>query len=408
MAEIYFAGGCFWGVEHFFKGVDGVSSAVPGYANGLTENPSYKEVYTDKTGFAETVRVVYNPSRVSLSRLVKFFFAIIDPLSLNRQGHDEGTRYRTGVFYTDDSDLPVLESEFALVSAELGQAPVTELCPLRNFYPAEDYHQDYLDKNPSGYCHLPLKVFRYLRLFQDIELFLGPEPDPIARMANMAALIHHRMHFFWTGFYLVQERPAADGKSGNAVPVGATTHARDSGRDMPASATIPARDSGRNMPASATMHARDSGRDMPASATIPARELVLGPFQGPEACFRIGFGKGVCGTAWAQGRTLVVPDVEQFPGHIACSSLSRSEIVVPFRRHPTCTSSVSPASQASANPDFSIAVDPRHSRPDRESPAAPTSQAPVGIIGVLDIDSAELDTFDSFDAAWLGLITTLM
>ena len=378
MAEIYFAGGCFWGVEHFFKGVDGVSSAVPGYANGLTENPSYKEVYTDKTGFAETVRVVYNPSRVSLSRLVKFFFAIIDPLSLNRQGHDEGTRYRTGVFYTDDSDLPVLESEFALVSAELGQAPVTELCPLRNFYLAEDYHQDYLDKNPSGYCHLPLKVFRYLRLFQDIELFLGPEPDPIARMANMAALIHHRMHFFWTGFYLVQERPAADGKSGNAVPVGAT------------------------------MHARESGRNMPASATIPARELVLGPFQGPEACFRIGFGKGVCGTAWAQGRTLVVPDVEQFPGHIACSSLSRSEIVVPFRRHPTCTSSVSPASQASANPDFSIAVGPRHSRTDRESPADPTSQAPVGIIGVLDIDSAELDTFDSFDAAWLGLITTLM
>ena len=314
MAEIYFAGGCFWGVEHFFKGVDGVSSAVPGYANGLTENPSYREVYTDTTGFAETVRVVYNPTRVSLSRLVKFFFAIIDPLSLNRQGHDEGTRYRTGVFYTDASDLPVLENEFELVSAELGQSPVTELCPLRNFYPAEDYHQDYLDKNPSGYCHLPLKVFKYLRLFQDIELFLGPEPDLIARMANMAALIHHRMHFFWTGFYLV----------------------------------------------------RDS-------------ELVLGPFQGPEACFRIGFGKGVCGTAWAQDRTLVVPDVEQFPGHIACSSLSRSEIVIPLRKAPS---------------------GPRHSRPDRESPA--------GIIGVLDIDSTELDTFDSFDATWLGLITTLL
>ena len=95
--EIYFAGGCFWGVEHFFKGVDGVVEATPGYANGNIEHPTYQQVYTDTTGFAETVRVRYRPDRVSLETLVRLFFATIDPLSVNQQGHDIGTRYRTGV-----------------------------------------------------------------------------------------------------------------------------------------------------------------------------------------------------------------------------------------------------------------------------------------------------------------------
>jgi peptide methionine sulfoxide reductase msrA/msrB len=297
MKTIYFAGGCFWGVEHFFKGVDGVRSATPGYANGNVQNPTYKEVYTDTTGFAETVKVDYNPDRVNLETLLLLFFTIIDPLSLNRQGHDEGTRYRTGVFYTDAEDLPLIESAFSAVEAKLGAKPVTELEALRNFYPAEDYHQDYLDKNPGGYCHLPLKTFAYLRLWQDLKLFLGDEDDRIARMANAAAMITERMRFFWTGFYRV---------IGN--------------------------------------------------------QLVLGPFQGPAACQRIGYGKGVCGTAWKERRTIVVPDVEQFPGHIACSSLSRSEIVVPL------------------------------------------FGADGSVTAVLDIDSDQLDTFDSTDAAWLELI----
>ena len=297
MKTIYFAGGCFWGVEHFFKGVDGVRSATPGYANGNKENPTYKEVYTDTTGFAETVKVDYNPDRVSLETLLTLFFTIIDPLSLNRQGHDEGTRYRTGVFYTDAEDRPIIEEAFRAVEAKLGARPVTELEPLRNFYPAEDYHQDYLDKNPGGYCHLPLRTFAYLRLWQDLKLFLGDEEDQIARMANASAMITERMRFFWTGFY-----------------------------------------------------------------RVVGDQLVLGPFQGPAACQRIGFGKGVCGTAWKERRTIVVPDVEQFPGHIACSSLSRSEIVVPLLG------------------------------------------ADGSVTAVLDIDSDQLETFDSVDAAWLELI----
>ena len=113
MKEIYFAGGCFWGVEHFFKGVDGVAEAMPGYANGNTENPTYKEVYTDTTGYAETVKVEYDEQHVSLAFLTRMFFAAIDPLSLNKQGEDEGTRYRTGVYYLSEEQKAVIESVFA-------------------------------------------------------------------------------------------------------------------------------------------------------------------------------------------------------------------------------------------------------------------------------------------------------
>jgi len=263
-------------------------------------NPSYEEVYTDTTGFAETVRVRYDETRISLPQLTELYFTIINPLSLNRQGGDIGTRYRTGVYYTEEAEKALIQPVFDAEARRLGAPLVVELEPLRNFYLAEERHQDYLDKNPDGYCHVPLKTFRYLRLYQDIKLFLEGETDGIARMANMVALVHERMHFFWTGFYRVMDQ-----------------------------------------------------------------QLVLGPFQGPEACFRIGFGKGVCGSAWKEKRTLVVPDVEAFPGHIACSSLSRSEIVVPV----FCGGEVS---------------------------------------AVLDIDSKELATFDATDALWLEKIVTLL
>ena len=147
---IYFAGGCFWGTEHFFSGVDGVVSAVSGYAQGSPEfegRPSYEQVYTDTTGFAETVRVCYRPERISLETLADLFFSIIDPLSLNRQGHDEGTRYRTGIYYSDPADLPVLQGVYSAVEARIGQPLVVELEPLRNFFEAEERHQLYLDKN---------------------------------------------------------------------------------------------------------------------------------------------------------------------------------------------------------------------------------------------------------------------
>ena len=300
MKTIYFAGGCFWGTQHFFAQVGGVKEAVTGYANGNTANPKYEEVYTDTTGFAETVKVTYNPSRISLEELTDLFFCIIDPLSLNRQGHDEGTRYRTGIYYTDPAERAAIEKVYRREEKKAGVPLVVELEPLRNFFPAEERHQDYLAKNPDGYCHLPFKAFRYVKLYQDAKLMLADETDPVALMAELAALIQERMGFFWTGFYRVQ-----------------------------------------------------------------GQQLVLGPFQGPSACLRIGYGKGVCGSAWKQNRTLVVPDVEEFPGHIACSSLSQSEIVVPVRKNGEVTA-------------------------------------------VLDIDSTERSTFDAADALWLEKLVELL
>ena len=163
MKEIYFAGGCFWGTEHYIKQIRGVVSTEVGYANGNGENPTYEEVYTDLTGFAECVKVVYDPAILSLDRLTELYFHSIDPLSLNRQGNDCGTRYRTGIYYRDEGDRATIERIYHAVEAKVGSPIVVELEPLRDFCPAEDYHQDYLDKNPSGYCHLPLFLMEFAR-----------------------------------------------------------------------------------------------------------------------------------------------------------------------------------------------------------------------------------------------------
>ena len=161
--EIYFAGGCFWGTQHYFKQICGVIETATGYANGKTKNPVYEEVYTDMTGFAETVKIVYDSNRIDLKLLVELFFKSIDPLSLNRQGNDVGTRYRTGIYYSDNDDLQTIKAVYEKVAAEYGSDLCVELEPLLNFYMAEEYHQDYLDKNPNGYCHLPTSLFDFAR-----------------------------------------------------------------------------------------------------------------------------------------------------------------------------------------------------------------------------------------------------
>lgn len=159
MKEIYFAGGCFWGTEHFMKMIDGVDYAEVGYANGNTKNPTYQDVCTGKTGFAETVKVKYDPSKVDLGLLLDLYFKTIDPISLNKQGNDRGTQYRTGIYYTDDKDRPVIENFIKSVQSKYSSPVVVEVEPLRNFYKAENYHQDYLDKNPGGYCHISPELF---------------------------------------------------------------------------------------------------------------------------------------------------------------------------------------------------------------------------------------------------------
>ena len=304
--KLYLAAGCFWGAGHFFKKLPGVRAVRVGFANGLTPNPTYQEVYTDTTGYAETVEVTFDPDKIPVRALIQLYFGIIDPTSLNRQGEDAGTRYRTGVYYTDAADLPAIQAVFDEEQALWEKPLQVELEPLRNFFPAEEYHQDYLLKNPDGYCHLPLKVFRYASLLSTVDSLIEGERDTVAVLSNVAALIQEQTGFFWTGFYLVK----------------------------------------------------------PSLREETETELVLGPFQGSVACYRIGYGKGVCGTAWARGKSVVVEDVAQFPGHIACSSLSRSEIVVPMR------------------------------------------DAQNRIWGVLDIDDTATGTFDDTDRRFLEMLVS--
>ena len=157
--EIYFAGGCFWGTEHFMKQINGVVDTEAGYANGTTADPTYEEVCTGRTGHAETVRVEYDPAIVSLETLLELYFETIDPTSLNRQGNDRGTQYRTGIYYTDQSDWKIIEKALEELSRKYEDPIEVENLPLKNFYKAEGYHQDYLDKNPTGYCHIPKSLF---------------------------------------------------------------------------------------------------------------------------------------------------------------------------------------------------------------------------------------------------------
>ena len=166
MKEIYLAGGCFWGTEHLFKQIDGVIDTATGFANGNPNapiKPTYEEVYTDQTGYAETVRIRYDETRVGLRFLLKIFFLSIDPTSLNQQGHDIGTRYRTGIYYTSPDDLPTITDIMATQQSHYDKPLAVEVEPLHHFYPADEYHQDYLDKNPNGYCHLPLELFRMVK-----------------------------------------------------------------------------------------------------------------------------------------------------------------------------------------------------------------------------------------------------
>lgn len=153
LKDIYFAGGCFWGVEEYFSQIPGVYDVTSGYANGNTENPSYEEVCSG-SGHAETVHVQYDPGVVSLKTLTKQLFKIINPVSKNRQGNDSGSQYRTGVYYTDEADRAVIQEVFDAEQEKYDGEIATELLPLEAFYMAEDYHQDYLKKNPGGYCHI--------------------------------------------------------------------------------------------------------------------------------------------------------------------------------------------------------------------------------------------------------------
>jgi len=150
---IFFAGGCFWGVEAYFKQLKGVNDTIVGYANGNTAFPKYEDLKSGKATHAETVRIVYNDEVISLEKLLEHFLRFVDPYSHDQQGHDIGHQYRAGVYYTNLMDGIRADTYF---SAHLHEGWTIEIKQMNNFYPAEDYHQDYLGKNPSGYCHVNL------------------------------------------------------------------------------------------------------------------------------------------------------------------------------------------------------------------------------------------------------------
>ena len=158
MKEIYLAGGCFWGMQKFIDQFNGIIETEVGYANGPDNAPDYETV-CNNSGHAETVRIVYNENLISLEQILDYYFMVIDPVSVNRQGNDIGIQYRTGIYYTEPEQLSIIENVCSGVQAEVGKPLAVEVGPLVNYFSAEEYHQKYLAKNPGGYCHIPATYF---------------------------------------------------------------------------------------------------------------------------------------------------------------------------------------------------------------------------------------------------------
>ncbi len=160
MKEIVLAGGCFWGVQEYFRRTQGIITSTAGYAQGIVENPSYQLVCTGKTMHTEVVKLEYNADEISLTKILEHLFRIIDPTTLNRQGNDVGTQYRSGVYFIDPQDEVVIKDYLTLRQKDYRRPIVVEVNKLDSFFVAEDYHQDYLVKNPTGYCHINMGLLK--------------------------------------------------------------------------------------------------------------------------------------------------------------------------------------------------------------------------------------------------------
>lgn len=181
---IYFAGGCFWGMEKLMQSIPGVVRTTVGYANGISSMiPDYKVVSSGKSGYRETVRVEYDPKKISLDALLFSYFRVIDPTLKNRQGNDIGTQYQTGIYYVDDVSK---ETVMRIAEIERERNPVfnVEIGPLKSFYDAEEYHQKYLDKNPGGYCHIGADEFK-----EATEMIVDPGKYPRQKKETIAEML---------------------------------------------------------------------------------------------------------------------------------------------------------------------------------------------------------------------------
>lgn len=156
MKKIVLAGGCFWGVEEYYSRIKGILRTEVGYANGKTVNPTYEQVCNDNTGFAEVCYVEYDEEVITIKEVLDKFWAVVNPTSLNRQGNDVGSQYRSGIYYFDELDVQAIKESVNEIQKNYEKKIVTEIKPLENYFKAEEYHQDYLKKNPNGYCHINL------------------------------------------------------------------------------------------------------------------------------------------------------------------------------------------------------------------------------------------------------------
>lgn len=182
LEDIYLAGGCFWGLEAYMTRVYGVYDVTSGYANGDTENPKYEDLIYKNSGHAETVHVRYDPKRVDIETLLAYYLKVVDPTSMNKQGNDRGTQYRSGIYYTNEKDLAAIQAVLDKEQVKYESPIVIEVEPLDHYYLAEEYHQDYLEKNPNGYCHIDLNdVTEVIINSKD---YVKPSDEEIKKMLN--------------------------------------------------------------------------------------------------------------------------------------------------------------------------------------------------------------------------------
>lgn len=184
LKEIYLAGGCFWGLEAYMERIYGVVDAVSGYANGNTENPKYEDLIYHNSGHAETVKVVYDSAKTNLPTLLAYYMKVVDPTSLNKQGNDRGSQYRTGIYFTDKKEEAVIQDFLTKEQKKYEKPIVIENLPLAGFTIAEEYHQDYLKKNPNGYCHIDLN--QAMDVVIDPARYPKPSPEKIKEMLTDA------------------------------------------------------------------------------------------------------------------------------------------------------------------------------------------------------------------------------
>ncbi|WP_067142930.1 peptide-methionine (R)-S-oxide reductase MsrB [Oceanivirga salmonicida] len=155
-SEIYLAGGCFWGLEEYLQRLDGVIDVISGYGNGKFDDTSYNKLHI--TDHAETVHVIYDKEKISLNKILDYYYRVVNPVSINKQGNDRGRQYRTGIYYVDANDYDVIKKSLDKLQTKYDKKIAIELEKLRNFVVAEEYHQDYLKKNPDGYCHIDVSL----------------------------------------------------------------------------------------------------------------------------------------------------------------------------------------------------------------------------------------------------------